>query len=333
MNEDRPTGLVWKRFPGSRRCWILACIFLFAGGQASRIEAEPYPVLRLGFTSSVFTDVNENDAKAALKLWARAIARERGADIPTETELLNGASELANALRNKTIDAATITTREYWTVGRELLATNAIVGVNAGSTTEEYVLLVRKDSSIGRIDDLRGQTVALCDDARDSLAPIWFETLLLKAGLSQTDQFCSRIIQAHKISQVVLPVFFHQANACVVTRRGFEVMSELNPQIGQQLKILASSSPMVPVVFIFRADFIGPTRDVVMEEIDNVHSTVADQQVFTLFQCDAVHVFPVSVMDTAMELLATHASLVAASDHAGPAAASVPFTTAKTDGR
>ena len=289
-------------------------------------------MLRLGFSSSVVANVNENDAKAALKIWAQAIAKERGAYIPTEAQILNGEEAINRAVRQKLIDAVTMTTEEYWTSGSERMSTNAILGVNGGVTTEEYVLLVRTDSGFGGIKDLKGRSLAFCQNARDSLAPVWFETLLFKSGLGQTLQFCGRIVQGAKLSQAVLPVFFRQIDACVVTRRAFQTMTELNPQVGQQLRILASSPPLVPVVFLFRADYSDPARDEIIAEVEHVHSTVADQQVLTLFQCDSLQVCPISTLDNALELLATHARMSKMEDQAEPARAGVPLSNAKTGG-
>ena len=50
-------------------------------------------------------------------------------------------------------------------------------------------------------------------------------------------------------------------DACVVARTGFETMCEINPQIGKQLKVIASSPEVVPAVFCFRADYSPPFKE------------------------------------------------------------------------
>ena len=37
---------------------------------------------------------------------------------------------------------------------------------------------------------------------------------------------------------------------------GFKTMSELNPQVGRRLKVLASSAELVPTGFCFRRDYV-----------------------------------------------------------------------------
>jgi phosphonate transport system substrate-binding protein len=222
-----------------------------------------------------------------------------------------------------------MTAEEYSILNAALLSSNAIVGMRGGQMTEEYLLLVRRDSDIGRIEDLRGRSLIFFHNARASLAPIWFETLLLKSGLGQTSQFCGRVTQAVKLTQAVLPVFFRQADACLVTRQGFETMVELNPQIGQQLKTLEASPAMLPVVFVFRSDYSDPLKHQIESKIP---STVAGRQFLTLFQCDSMETHPVSVLDSALELLATHARLIDAANHAALAHAGIPISNGKTGG-
>ena len=77
-------------------------------------------------------------------------------------------------------------------------------------------------------------------NSRMSLALAWLDIALFNDGCRPVAEFC-RVEQNKKLTKVVLPVFFRQNDACVVTRRGFKTMSELNPQVGQQLRVLASS--------------------------------------------------------------------------------------------
>jgi phosphonate transport system substrate-binding protein len=314
-----------------------ACLFLVAAGQvplhAGEVLASAHTnaMLRLGFSTSVFSGVNENDAKAAMKVWAQAILKEHSLSVPADPQVLT-ADAIATAMQNKLIDAVTLSAAEYRVIGAEFMSTNAILGATGGRVTEEYLLLVHRDSIIGRIEDLRGRSLIFFQNPRASLAPVWFETLLLQSGLGPTLRFCGRVIQGGKLSQVVLPVFFHQADACVVTRRGFQTMIELNPQVGRQLEILLSSPAMVPFAFLFRSDYSDPVRDQIMAEIKDVHSTVAGQQALALFQCESLEVHPISVLDSALELLATHARLSEAANHAAePTHTSIPLANGETD--
>ena len=135
--------------------------------------------------------------------------------------------------------------------------------------------------------------------------------MLLKEGFGDATNFCSRMTFVAKVSKVVLPVFFRKLDACIVTKRGFETMSELNPQTGQQLKTLAVSPALVPFLFCFRADYTSPIRKQVVAEISKWHTTPAGRQILTIFQCDRLEEGTFACLESAQELLDTQRRLSA----------------------
>ena len=112
-----------------------------------------------------------------------------------------------------------------------------------------------------------------------------------------------------KLSKVVLNVFFRQTDACLVTRRGFATMAELNPQVGRQLTILAASPAVVPALFGFRRGFSTQLKSKIIREFGAVHMSPAGQQALTIFQVGQVAERPVTALDSALALLEEYARL------------------------
>ena len=271
------------------------------------------PPFRFGFSAETFTDANENDAKAALKIWIQTLAATRGLDVDPEPLILDGPEEMMQALREARIDALALPVNEYRQV-REEVDPGAFIGSSeAGQIrSEEYLLLVHRDSGIQSLADLRGRSLTCWKNSRSSLAEPWLDVVLLTQGWSRGAEFC-RLTQDRKLSNVVLPVFFRRTDACVVTRSGFEGLSELNPQLGQRLQVLTHSAAMVPAGFCFRKDYAGPIRETMLDEMRQLVATPAGRQLQTLFQFGTLESHPVSCLDSALELLATHERLCAAS--------------------
>jgi len=284
---------------------VIICLFPFGA------SGQPDETFRIGFTSSVFGEVNENDALAAVRAWSQALVRERHISAVPISVVFNNLSEIKAALTGKSVEALNMTLVEYAEV-RELVADNAIVfGVISGSITEEYVLLVNRKSNIEKLSDLEGRTIGFLSSVRASLAPVWIDTLLIREGLKPADTFFGKMTTDPKVGNLLLSTFFGKLDACVSTRRGFDIMTELNPQTGQQLRVLAASPPLVPLIFCFRKGYESPVRDQILKEISQWHLSVAGKQSLTIFQTDSLEEQPISCLDNSLNLLGEHKELTA----------------------
>ena len=313
--------------PMAARAWV-AVLALLLMARLGLAGEEP-SVFHIGFSAATFGEVNENDAIAAVRIWAQTLAQELNIRADPQPKILRGIAEITAALTNRTVDCLNLTTDEYYALRGVVAMDSCVVAVKGHSITENYVLLVHRESGIEHLSDLRGHKLALLRSSRASLVPAWTETILAREGLGSTAGFYSQIISEPKISKVVLPVFFRQVDACVVTRSGFETMVELNPQVGQQLKVLASSPPIVPVVFCFRADYASPIRTKILAELANWHNTPAGRQILTLFQNETLEEHPFNCLDTGMELLAEHQRLCGLTNGIKTSAGSVALERAK----
>ena len=288
------------------RLMLLAAVVLRAS-QAAEPDTNTFHV---GFSHSLFTDVKENDAEAAVKVWGQTIAKDRGIPTVTGSHIFQSTSEILQALKDKSVDAVGITMVEYAALSREVRFNPIFVTHNSGRTREQYLLLVHRDSKLERLGDLRGRSLVLHLNSRVCLAQPWLDTLLLQEdGLPATGWF-GQITQSPKLAQVILPVFFHRIDACVATRTEYETMCELNPQIGQQLKILSRSPELVASSFCFRADYAPTFKEQLYSALRDLHKTPAGLQVMTIFQSEKVEDQPASCLDSALELLALQARLV-----------------------
>ena len=294
---------------GTRRfAWFAVVLCVVASSIRSRAAAAD-TLFRVGFSSSMFADVNENDAKAAVKAWGQTVARERG--IPTDPEplILKDQAALLDALRSNRVDAVGMTTVEFGALKSKVEFAPIFVTYNSGRTAEQYVLLAHQDSKIKTVDDLRGRSLMVHLNPRVCLAPLWLDTLLMQKGLPTAARFVGKITQNSKLAKVALPVFFRQSDACLVTRSGFEMMAELNPQVGKQLKVVASSPEMVPAVLAFRANYDPAFKERLFSGVRDLHKTPAGQQVLTIFHSEKIEDQPASCLASALELMATHARL------------------------
>ena len=183
------------------------------------------------------------------------VAKERRIPVDTDSYIYRTADELVKAGRTLQVDGFGVITPEYARLSQEMKFDRIALGVKDGRITEEYLLLVRKDSGLERLDQLTGRSLNVLLNPRMSLAVIWLDTVLMEARLNRTSDFFGPVTVNKKASQVALPVFFGKVDACLLTQMSFKVMAELNPQLKEQLRVLANSPALVPSGFAFRGDY------------------------------------------------------------------------------
>ncbi|MFH0725135.1 MAG: PhnD/SsuA/transferrin family substrate-binding protein [Pseudomonadota bacterium] len=291
--------------------FLAVCRPVYAGTPVGKPGAGN-DIFRFVISRNMLSEVKVEDTRAAMKVWIQTVAATRQIPIDPEPGVYDNLEEMIRALRDNAVDGFNVTTEECWRLSKAIKPGRVVVGVNNDQIMEEYVILVRRDKGFKSIDDLRSRSLRMLDNPRMSLAVIWLDSLLLGKGLNPATTFCGPVTSAGKLSQTVLPVFFGQSDACLVTRRGFHTMSELNPQVGNQLDVLAASPGVVPTVFAFRADSISPFRDLIIAEMERLPETPAGQQILTLIMADRIEERPMACLDSAFDLLTTYHGLISA---------------------
>lgn len=81
----------------------------------------------------------------------------------------------------------------------------------------------------------------------------------------------------------MLPVFFGQADACLLSSYSYQLMVELNPQIGKELTVLAMSPPLVHAIIAFDRRFDAEQRNKVYQAMLSLQESPKGQQVLSLF--------------------------------------------------
>lgn len=293
---------------GGARAGLIALVSVVSLPGVVRAEGATAPApdvtpVRVSYTTSVFRDVAESDARAAIKAWTENIARERAIRTYAEAGVVPDAESLARLCESGRVDFGGTTTPEFLQVEKRLGAEPLFAPSRGGSAAVEYLLLVRRDSAFNRLSDVRDADLMTYDNPRASLALPWLEVLLSEQGLGAAGDFFGRIEPATKLSAVVLPVFFGRARACLVTQDGFQTMAELNPQVGRELRVMARSVVLVPMVSFLRRDFTPPFRQSLITSLATLHEGASGRQVLNLVQADAVVLLGPGALDSARELL------------------------------
>lgn len=300
---------------------ILASLSFLSAGLSPSVSAVPecnpaldtravLPPFRVGFSMNIFTDVNVNDAKASIKVWAQTVAREQGISTDADTALYRSFGEISHALETKSVDLVACTAIEYWKLCTTVDFDPLFISIQHDHQVSEYLILSHRNSGVRSLADLRGRNLLIFVNPRLELGEIWLDTLLLRNGFPIAGEFAGRVSRLPRLSGVVLPVFFKKAEACLVDRLGFELLTELNPQIGKDLVAIETSPPFVSAMVAMRRDCPPELKAKLVSALRDIHLSVAGQQLMTVFQIDRLQQTSSEALDPACNLLNEHRQLL-----------------------
>lgn len=264
--------------------------------------------LRVGFTKNLFLDVNRNDAEASFKVLADIVGQKQGYTVQLETRVFDDVTVLEAAIKDGSILLSVVDAWQFLSMDIQQFMRPYFISADQGKVGKKYVLLTRRGSGLNSLADLRGKDIAELEASGVNLGLPWLETLLLGNGLGTQTQFFGSVEMVRRPSGAVLPVFFGKKQACVVDESGYEVMKELNPQVGRQLQVIATSDLYAnSLICLTHSGWTSPDyKKTVIENLAGIHKEPSGQQILTLFKTGRLIPFEEPHLDTVRKLRNTY---------------------------
>jgi phosphonate transport system substrate-binding protein len=243
------------------------------------------PPFRLIASLAIMADVNENDVRAALRVWAGTFEKQMGMGVDLEHGILATSEQLVRAVREGQVEGFAATVLEYLQVADYVDPAVLVLDESYALGGEQYVILVHQEGGIHNFRELRGRKLTIHQNATTCLASAWLQTLVAETGAGRIEDFLGAVTRNNRVSKgVVLPVFFRQTDACLVTRRAYETMCELNPQLQKRLRMIETSPKLIPIVMAFHKDCAPDRRKRFAQGLLALHESPVGQQLLALFQ-------------------------------------------------
>lgn len=265
--------------------------------------------LNMGYMGSVYQEMTNSEIKAAVSLLANKITWknfDQGKAFYYDTLV-----DMAKEIKDGKVQVACLPPEQFMDMRKHVQLDPLLVTATSIGTESELLLLVRKDSGIRSLKGLKSKTIILSQqkNVSNSFSRIWLETLLLQLGHHDIDKYFSFVKVTSTTSQVVLPVFFRQADACVVTRQFFDLTAELNPQVARELTAIAHIGNLAQGIISVDTKVPREARQKMKEAFMALNKSPDGRQLLMLFQVTSFMPFRPGYLKATEALYAEHQRL------------------------
>ncbi len=262
--------------------------------------------LTIGFTGSAFQDVSNTDIKAGVSVLIQKAAFkyfDRG-----ESHFYERLADMAADLKRGTTQVLAAPVEEFMALRKLAPIDPVLITSSSGGTEMELLLLVRKDSGIRSLRDLRGHSLATPphNPRCRSIYQVWMEYMLESQGLGDMKNFFSSTKEAKTVAKALMQVFFRQADACLVSRQVLDLTAELNPQIKNELMVVASKGKMGEGIIAVDRRLPEETREKIRQAFLTLHQTPDGEQLLMLFKVRKLVPIPAGYLKETEALYGKH---------------------------
>jgi phosphonate transport system substrate-binding protein len=272
-------------------------------------------------SSTSLSNINQNDARAAIKVWFDIVAQRRGFLLDSKVDVLDSAAEIRERLQNHSVELLVLSIAEYLELESNQLVVAALThGISVqGGSLYCYVLLVKPALGATTLAGLRGKNILVFSRGGSKAGMAWMDVSLGKEKLGRAVSFFASVKAVDKAQACILPLFFGTVDACVVDEVNLSLAKEMNPQLGQ-LRVLARSRPMIGSVI---ATPVEPSsfQNELLDTILSLHEDARGRQLLMVFKTDRVVRIQPGDLDSARELWRDYSRLPPPNRPAGAAVA------------
>lgn len=268
---------------------LLFFIFSSFGVVLSQTNAEHGEVkeIKIGFSKILFDNVDSRDAEVSIKMWGKELIKYNLLNLSLTTIVYEAENEMIEALNNRQIDLISLPIVDYLRIRDRVNIKPSVINSIDNRPGHNLVLVVRKDKQLNKIEDLKNKSINLSTNSYGFLAEMWIATEI-NSKLDNYNTFFSEVNKLDKPAQVMLPVFFKQADACILPKQSYRTLIELNPQLQNELVVIKESPVFVNSIMCWNYSMDKSLIEPLLLAISNIPNTGSGKQILTLFKSDGI---------------------------------------------
>lgn len=241
--------------------------------------------IRLATLQDLYPSVNHHDALVALELIMQKTIIQKKYAYSVQMHFIDTSiNNVAENIQRGGYHFVTLSGLDYFAYRDTLHLYPILIPSKTDQPTETLILLAGKDQSLSSIAQKPESTLLIENGRSGDLSKLWLDTQLTAGEFPRSEEFFTEIRRVKKPGRAVIPVFFNQADACIVTQSAFDTLNDLNPQIGRQLEVLFRSKGLVRMMICATQKPTPKDIEAFVEESVNLEHNPDTQQAMAIIQ-------------------------------------------------
>lgn len=210
------------------------------------------PELKVGYLAELPVSWRtglEDPLRSIARSLGTAFSRPVDPELPLPSENVFGAEswdELQRTIQLGTTELFPLQGYEMVEHGRELSLKPLLLATRNGRWQTRFLLLAAPSAEVQTLNDLRERTILVHRDGCGNLVDFWLDAAIA-VGTGVPRKSFARYQTVTQAREAVLPVFFGEADACVVSEAAYLAVCAQNPgQIPQKLSLTLATSGEMP---------------------------------------------------------------------------------------
>ncbi len=161
---------------------------------------------------------------------------------------------------------------------------------------QKMVVVVRKDSGINTIDDLKDKVVMMKND--NYMGKVSLDKALLKSKHTICKNYIEKFSLVPRHSTSVLKTFFSKVDAAVIPEYAYNIVAEMNPAVKKSLKIIYETDKIfIPLLSVINKDISPKLMKKLKRVLETFHLSVDGKNILTLFKMNRLDVLEPKDLD------------------------------------
>lgn len=265
-----------------RRDLLGLCLALLARPAltAAAVSAPPGgESARLGMYMKIARDLNRADARTALEVWAEELTRKF--QVPSEVTFY---ADIATLCRDFEVGRVNMVIADAMTFVRHFKSEELADGFTTKLHSDASLLLLARAGTAK--PDLTGKRVAKITN--DDISATYLETLCLRQHGRACQDLPITVVPVSNNHQAMTRLLFNQVDMALVNRHGYELATELNPQLAHAGQVVNELAFDTQYFGFFSARVDPAFRRFALRSIPTTHQEVRGRQMLDVFKVEQV---------------------------------------------